>query len=84
MSDTRDPWEELQAQLEALDLEPTDASDIVNVSTLADEDLIVRLQETVDELFRRKEALAPKTQTGRDLHSVRTALLVEMARRRLR
>lgn len=58
--------------------------DIINVSKLADIELSDIYRKTVDELFVLHEALAPTTQKGRDLHSLRTALLVELSARGLR
>jgi hypothetical protein len=70
-------------ELEGLDFEIDGPADIT-VSLLEDWVLRTRLDETVAELIQRGEALQPTTSTGRDLHSIRTALLVEMAKRGLR
>lgn len=67
---------------DGIDFTPPDS--IVNVTVLTDIDLIDRYQEILEEILQRKEALNPTTDTGRDLHSARTACLVEMAKRGLR
>ena len=48
----------------------------VDVSTLTDVQLMDRLQEIDDALALRGELLKPLTQEGRDLHSLRAAVVV--------
>jgi hypothetical protein len=66
-----------EADFEGIDAEVTD------VSTLSDSELMLRFREVTDALMERKEALRPKTQGARDLHSERAALRIELAKRKL-
>lgn len=63
------------------DLEFDPPPSIIPVSTLNEFQLSDRLNDLKEELLQRGEALHPTTQTGRDLHSERTAILVEINRR---
>ena len=57
--------------------------DVTSVSVLDDAMLLKRYRDLTEELKDRKEALRPTTQVGRDLHSQRAAMLVELKRRRI-
>lgn len=59
------------------------AAESTNVTLLSDMELLDRFQTVTDELRDRHEMLRPTTETGRDLHSVRGAIRVELARRNL-
>ena len=72
-------WEELFGSLNEQEL-----TGIVPVSTLTDVQLVEKYNGVKEELLQRGEALAQKSQTGRDLQSERTAYLIEMRRRGLR
>lgn len=55
-----------------------------SVRTLTDPKLILELKRVRDRLLGRGEMLNPTTADGRELHSRRAALLIEMRRRGLR
>jgi hypothetical protein len=74
----------LKEQIESLEIDLSTAGSLVDVSVLTDEALLLRYEGVKEELMERQEAMHPHTQTGRDLHSLRVALLVAMARRGLR
>ena len=59
-------------------------ADVINVAMLTEVQLLLRYEEVKQELYDRREALNPTTDKGRELHSVRSACLIEMARRGLR
>lgn len=61
---------------------PTDP--YTNVQLLDELELSTRFHAVTQELLARGEALDPTTDTGRDLHSTRSAYLVEMKRRGMR
>ena len=54
-----------------------------SVASLSDVDLLRKYRHLTDELADRKESLAPRTQTARDIHSERAACLVELRRRHI-
>lgn len=58
-------------------------TDIVNVQLLDEAELVDRYHAVTNALMERHEALHQTTDEGRDLHSMRTALRVEMSRRGL-
>ena len=71
--------DDFESIIEGLEIEEPD--DVVNVQELSTEELInykIRLEK---ELFEREEALNPKTQRGRDAHSLRNAVNLELDRR---
>jgi hypothetical protein len=59
------------------------AQESLNVTLLNDMDLLEKFHSITDELRNRSEMLRPTTDTGRDLHSQRGAIRVELARRNL-
>lgn len=67
---------DLEAQLADI-AEPT----VVDVTTLNVAELVTRLEETRQNLFKLGEMLDPKTDQGRELHSTRAALLIELRKR---
>jgi hypothetical protein len=71
-----DPFDEIVAGLE-LD-QPSDA---ISVRDLNDVELSNHFNETRDELLALGEMQQPTTDRGRELHSIRTACLVEIRRR---
>lgn len=78
----RDPWEELSQQIASIDFDVN--TDVLDVTTLSNEELLYGLNETISHLTKLgpgNQALHPSTQEARDLHSLRTALLVELSRR---
>lgn len=82
MGEELDPEEEMRRKIDELDL-PAPSNDTC-VQLLNEAELSSRLNKVTQELLRRGEALNPTTQTGRDLHSERSAYLLEMQRRRMR
>lgn len=60
------------------------APNILPVTAIPDLDLIKFYDEVKEDLLERGEAIQQTTQEGRDLHSWRVALLVEIRRRNLR
>lgn len=74
-----DANEEFERLMEGLDLTvPVN----VEVVTLLDEvELSRRFNSVKQELLQRGEMISPKTDTGRELHSQRTAYILEMRKR---
>lgn len=72
--------DDLRSMLDAVE-EPVD---VVNVTELDDSKLIRLFSDVRNELFKLGEMMAPKTDRGRELHSLRTACLLETQRRGLR
>jgi len=66
-----------------LDFDSVPPPDFI-ASDLEDIELVDRYTEVKDALLDRQEGLNPTTEEGRRLHSERTALLVELAKRELR
>lgn len=93
-------WEEFMKQqpedpdvvLAALEDQLSDVAETFNliddtepsVGDFTDLELIAELHVTRDRLLALREMLNPKTETGRELHSRRAALLIEMRHRKLR
>lgn len=59
------------------------AAESLNVTLMTDIQLLDMFQTVTDKLRHRSEMLRPTTDTGRDLHSQRGAIRVELARRNL-
>lgn len=57
---------------------------VVVVSSLSDLELLAKFEQAKQELHSRQEVLLPKTEVGRDLHSIYHACLLEMHKRGLR
>ena len=72
--------DDLFASFEA-QFEDTVPADDVDVSTLDDFSLMVRLESIDEELSALGELVAPRTQGGRDLHSLRGAVRIEQLKR---
>lgn len=77
------PEEDMRKLIDSLDLPPADG-ETANVCLLSEAELSARFQTATRALLKNDEALEPKTQAGRDLHSERSAYLVEMKRRGMR
>jgi len=58
--------------------------DVEVVSTLDAATLLRRFAKVELDLRERGEMMAPRTDTGRELHSARSAMLIELKRRRMR
>lgn len=65
--------------MEGLDL--TVPTNVEDVSLLNEVELSSRYNKCKQDLLERGEMIDPKTDTGRELHSQRTAYLLEMRRR---
>lgn len=59
----------------------TDTSDVVDVTKLSTEDLLNLRHELDEELLNGSEMLNPHTQEGRDRHSLRNAVQLELKKR---
>lgn len=79
---TLDPEEAMRQLVDSLDLPEADPS--TNVCLLDEAELVTRFQKVTRALIRSDQAVNPTTPAGRDLHSERSAYLVEMKRRGLR
>ena len=55
--------------------------DIIDVSQMSIEELLEKLDYLNETLFEMNEALNPKTQNARDMHSLRNAVQVELSKR---
>jgi hypothetical protein len=77
-----DPEDVLRRMIDDLDLPAPDPE--TNVQLLNEVQLLNRFTEVTQELLQMGETISPKSQKGRDLHSTRSAYLIEMKRRRLR
>lgn len=76
-----DPDETFRALMQDVDIPiPTD---VVNVALLNEAELNTRLTQIKQELYNLKEMWHPRTEKGRDLHSQRNAITVEMRKRGL-
>lgn len=77
MSDDFD-WDALEN-----DMRDVVAAEAVNVTLLRDDELLTRFRDVTEELRVLGQMLRPNDEKGRDLHSMRGALRVELAKRRL-
>lgn len=53
----------------------------IDVTKLSTEELMTQFNELNDELFEMGEAIKPHTQRARDLHSLRSAIHLEIRKR---
>lgn len=79
MSNT-DPFDAIVADLDFAIETP---EDVVDATALSDPDLAVTLSRCKQELLKLGEMLSPRSERGRELHSERVSLVVEMRRRKL-
>lgn len=56
-------------------------SDVLDVTTLQMSELAIKRSKIIDELTDRGEVMNPRTQRGRDLHSLLQAIRIEIGRR---
>ena len=56
-------------------------NDIIDVTKMSISELVDKLDELNEKLFEMHEALNPRTQEARDMHSLRNALQVELSKR---
>jgi hypothetical protein len=76
-----DADDEFRRLMEGLDL--TIPTDVEQVSVLSEVELSRRWNKVRQDLLARGEMMEPKTDTGRELHSLRHAYMLEMQRRRM-
>lgn len=57
--------------------------DVDNVTELGNEELLTRFHKATEDLRALGQMLRPTTSEGRDLHSMRAALRVELAKRKM-
>lgn len=72
----------LFAELEGL-FDSVDEVEVVDVTLLGNEELLGRFHELTRKIQDRHEVLAPRTDEGRELHSLRAAMSVELRQRGL-
>lgn len=72
--------DDLFAALEA-DMQNLDTSNIIDVSKLSILEIADKIAEVTNTLFEMREAIIPRSQKARDLHSLRNALQVELSKR---
>lgn len=53
----------------------------IDVTKLDIQELLTQFDELNDELFEMEQALSPTTQRARDLHSLRSAIYLEIQKR---
>lgn len=82
MSMVDDGDDDLFAELER-QFDDQDLSDTVDYSTLSDHELLNEFSDVRSELLNIREMMNPVTEYGRNLHSKRTALLVQIRARGL-
>ncbi len=76
-----DDFDQIVAGLDLTEAEP---SDVIDVSELDDLDLVDLNAKVRRNLLESRQMLSPTTREGRDLHSLRVAILTQMTKRGLR
>jgi|694.fasta_scaffold118549_5 hypothetical protein len=71
-----DPFYEIVNQLEI-----EEPHDLIDVSKLSIQDLLSQFDDINNRLFEMGQALKPSNQEARDLHSLRSAIYVEIQKR---
>ncbi len=61
----------------------TEVGEVECMASLTNMDLLLRLESIDGELYQINELMHPQTQVGRDWHSQRGAVVVELHRRHL-
>lgn len=79
MTMAEDPDEIFRSLMEDVDFE--EPKGIIDYTKLETIELSRRLNHIKQELFDRKEMMDPRTDEGRDLHSERAAILIELHKR---
>lgn len=74
-----DPFFDIVNSIE-IDIECID--DVVDVTTLSISELVSKFDEINESLFDLGQALRPTTKEARDLHSLRSAIYVEIQKRK--
>ncbi len=72
--------DDLFAQLEDI-FNEVDNEEVINYTTWTDEALLDEYHEVMDAIKTIAQILHPRTQEGRDLHSKRYAVLLELQKR---
>ena len=70
----------LFAELEGI-FEGVDTYEVVDVTKLDNDALLTRFHELTEQIKARREVLAPRTDEGRELHSLRAAMSIELRNR---
>jgi len=78
MTTADDPFFDIVNNLEIED----DVKNVVDVSKLTTFDLLSKFDDINNQLFELNQAINPTTQTARDLHSLRSAIYVEIQNRK--
>lgn len=81
MTDDQEIDDQFRALTEGLDAEIPPPTDVVSVCMLDELGLSRRFNEVRQALLNMSEMVDPKTEKGRELHSERAALIIEMRRR---
>lgn len=72
----------LFAELEGI-FDEVSEYEVVDVTKFGDEELLSQFHSITREIKNRHEVLAPRTDEGRELHSLRAAMSVELRQRGL-
>jgi len=62
-------------------LEIEEPEDLIDVSKLSIQELLSKFDDINNQLFKMGQALKPTNQEARDLHSLRSAIYVEIQKR---
>lgn len=82
MTTSPEPDDEMRAMFEGMTFEEN--TDVLNVCSLTNHELVVRFNEVQRDIKRGGEILVAKTIRGRELHSLNSALILEMMKRGIR
>lgn len=77
--DEMDMFAQFEAQFDEPDLE-----DAIDLSKLTDLEISTMFSDVRRDLLASEQMMNPTTERGRELHSQRAALLIEMSRRGMR
>lgn len=77
-----EPEDDLRAMIEGMAFDET--PEVESITTLTNHELVVRFNEVQRDIKRSGEILVAKTTRGRELHSLNSALILEMHKRGLR
>lgn len=79
-----DPFAAFEAQFEDRDGDgdpQSDTIDVIDFTALSNYELSDRFNSVRDKLLEINEMMAPTTDVGRELHSMRAAAIIEMRKR---
>lgn len=80
LTDEHDQDDDWASRLADLD-EP---ADVIDVTVISNHEIMIRFSRVRERLYELNEMEHPSTDEGRELHSLRSAILVEMSKRGLR